>query len=80
MIAQTGDVLHHQARCPRGLDLLPPSPAPPEGAMHGPGSKSGKLGWWLGGMPPGHRGVGLLLVDGMPHEPQRARSSMIVGQ
>lgn len=52
----------------------------PEGYHAVPGGKPGKLGRWLKGMlPPRHRVGGLCQADGMPHDFQRARSSMISG-
>jgi hypothetical protein len=53
----------------------------PRATTQCPGGKPGKLGLWLRRMlPPGHRVVGLRQIDGMPHNPQRARSSMILNQ
>ncbi len=57
------DRVWHPVDLPAGLPHGAPGAEPPE-AIAGPHR----------GLPPGRRAVGLRQIDGMPHEPQRARS------
>ena len=52
---------------------------PPPGLPHGaPGAElSEVVASWHRGPPPGRRAVGLRQIDGMPHDPQRAITSVV---